>query len=207
MDLLFLLLKGLSIGLIIALPCGPVGLIYIKRATTDGFLAGFISGAGMALAHLFYSLALIFGYLEILTIFNDHRKILIIIGSIFLITLGYLIFRSEQKSLFRPEIKNPKTLIGFFLSSLIITLTNPVVIVQFAFFFSFFKIFELSNTNSYIFVVCGIILGSLFWPLLSSLVLPKIGRRLPKAKLNNFQKIIGLLIIFSGCAFALRALI
>ena len=80
MDFLFLLLKGLLIGLIIAFPCGPVGLIYIKRATTDGFFAGFISGVGLALAHLFYAIALVFGYLEILS----HSQLILIL------TLKYL---------------------------------------------------------------------------------------------------------------------
>jgi threonine/homoserine/homoserine lactone efflux protein len=207
MDFLFLLLKGLLIGLIIAFPCGPVGLIYIKRATTDGFFAGFISGVGLALAHLFYAIALVFGYLEILTIFNDNRKILIIASSLFLIALGYVIFRSKQKTFFRKDINNPQTLVGFFLSAFIITLTNPIVIVQFTFFFSLFKVFNLNDIKSYVFLISGIILGSLSWPILTSLILPKIGRRLPASKLNNFQKIIGLLIIFSGCVFALRALI
>jgi len=207
MDLLLLSLKGLLIGLIVAFPCGPVGLIYIKRATTDGFLAGFVSGLGLALAHLFYAIALIFGYLEMLTIFNDNKKILIIISSIFLIAIGFLIFKTKQKTFFRPEINNSKTLIGFFLSAFIITLANPIVIVQFTFFFSLFKIFSLSDLKSYIFLINGLVIGSLSWPILTSLILPKVGRRLPSSKLNNFQKIIGLLIIFSGCVFALRALI
>jgi len=207
MDLLLLSLKGLLIGLIIAFPCGPVGLIYIKRATTDGFLAGFVSGLGLAFAHLFYAVALVFGYLEILTIFNNNKKILIIASSIFLITIGYIIFRTKQKKFFRPEINNSKTLVGFFLSAFIITLANPIIIVQFTFFFSLFKVFSLSNLKSYIFLINGIVIGSLSWPILTSLILPKIGRKLPSSKLNNFQKIVGLLIIFSGCAFALRALI
>jgi threonine/homoserine/homoserine lactone efflux protein len=207
MDLLLLSLKGLLIGLVIAFPCGPVGLICIKRATTDGFLAGFVSGLGLALAHLFYAIALIFGYLEMLTIFNDNKKILIIISSIFLIAIGFLIFKTKQKTFFRPEINNSKTLIGFFLSAFIITLANPIVIVQFTFFFSLFKIFSLSDLKSYIFLINGLVIGSLSWPILTSLILPKVGRRLPSSKLNNFQKIIGLLIIFSGCVFALRVLI
>ena len=207
MDLLLLSLKGLLIGLIVAFPCGPVGLIYIKRATTDGFLAGFVSGLGLALAHLFYAIALIFGYLEMLTIFNNNKKILIIISSVFLIAIGFLIFKTKQKTFLRPEINNSKTLIGFFLSAFIITLANPIVIVQFTFFFSLFKIFSLSDVKSYIFLINGLVIGSLSWPILTSLILPKIGRRLPSSRLNNFQKIIGLLIIFSGCVFALRVLI
>lgn len=207
MDLLLLSLKGLLIGLIIAFPCGPVGLIYIKRATTDGFLAGFVSGLGLALAHLFYAIALIFGYLEMLTIFNNNKKILIIISSVFLIAIGFLIFKTKQKTFLRLEINNSKTLIGFFLSAFIITLANPIVIVQFTFFFSLFKIFSLSDVKSYIFLINGLVIGSLSWPILTSLILPKIGRRLPSSRLNNFQKIIGLIIIFSGCVFALRVLI
>src|SRR6266851_5438270 len=48
--LLGFLLKGMLVGVVIALPAGPVGVLCIRRTIFHGRLAGFISGLGAATA-------------------------------------------------------------------------------------------------------------------------------------------------------------
>src|SRR5258708_35314535 len=43
---LALLLKGVLVGIIIAIPAGPVGVLCIRRTIFHGRLAGFVSGLG-----------------------------------------------------------------------------------------------------------------------------------------------------------------
>ncbi len=207
MESLSLLLKGLLAGLVVAFPCGPVGLIYVKRATTEGFLAGLISGLGLALADLLYATLLIFGYAEVLTIFSDNKNALIIISSIVLITLGYFIFRKRKRKVSSTPLRNPKTLTGYFFSSFLITISNPIVVVQLVFFFSLFGIFSLKSASEHFIIIAGLTIGSLAWPFLTSLFLPKIGKKLQEHQLENFQKIIGLLIVLSGLVLVLKILI
>ena len=85
MDNLLFLLKGIATGIVVGFPSGPVGFLYIKRATTDGFLAGLISGLGSTLAHFVFILILIFCYGEVLEIYHGHDKLVTFIFSIFLI--------------------------------------------------------------------------------------------------------------------------
>lgn len=207
MESLSILLKGLLVGLVVAFPCGPVGLIYVKRAVTEGFLAGLITGLGLALADLLYAALLIFGYVEILSIFNNNKNALIIISSIVLIILGYFIFRSKKRKTPSVPVKNPKTLTGYFLSTFLITIGNPIIIIQLAFFFSLFGIFSIKSASEHLVTIAGLAIGSLTWPILTSLFLPKIGKKLPDHQLENFQKIIGLLIVFSGLVLVLKILI
>jgi len=47
----FLLLRGFLIGLSIAAPVGPIGVLCIRRTLSNGKLAGFLSGMGAATAH------------------------------------------------------------------------------------------------------------------------------------------------------------
>src|SRR5438045_9488165 len=47
---LALLLKGVLVGIIIAIPAGPVGVLCIRRTIFHGRLAGFVSGIGAAAA-------------------------------------------------------------------------------------------------------------------------------------------------------------
>ena len=46
--MLAFLWKGVLVGLIIAVPAGPVGVLCIRRTIFNGRLAGFISGIGAA---------------------------------------------------------------------------------------------------------------------------------------------------------------
>jgi threonine/homoserine/homoserine lactone efflux protein len=49
-----LLLHGLIIGLSIAAPVGPIGVLYIRRTLGEGRASGFASGLGAATADAIY---------------------------------------------------------------------------------------------------------------------------------------------------------
>lgn len=52
--MLILFIKGILIGLAIAAPVGPIGILCIKRSLHDGFRIGFMTGMGAALANTTY---------------------------------------------------------------------------------------------------------------------------------------------------------
>ena len=54
------LLKGMLVGIVIAVPVGPVGVLCIRRTILDGRLAGLFSGIGAATAD---------------SMFGDHRRV------------------------------------------------------------------------------------------------------------------------------------
>ena len=43
-------MKGIVVGIVIAVPVGPVGVMCIRRTVFEGKLAGFVSGLGAATA-------------------------------------------------------------------------------------------------------------------------------------------------------------
>ena len=49
-----LLVKGLAMGLSIAAPVGPIGVLCIRRTLDRGRLSGLVSGLGAATADLVY---------------------------------------------------------------------------------------------------------------------------------------------------------
>ena len=61
------LLKGMLVGVVIAVPVGPVGILCIRRTILDGRLAGFFSGLGAATADSFFGIIAGFG----LTVISD----------------------------------------------------------------------------------------------------------------------------------------
>lgn len=66
--MLLLFLKGLMIGLAIAAPVGPIGILCIQRSLHDGFKIGFMTGIGAALADGTYGLIAGFGLTAISTL-------------------------------------------------------------------------------------------------------------------------------------------
>src|SRR5437762_8767993 len=64
---LALLLKGVLVGIVIALPAGPVGVLCIRRTIFHGRAAGFISGLGAASADAVFGIIAGFG----LTVVSD----------------------------------------------------------------------------------------------------------------------------------------
>ena len=65
--LVWLLLKGVLVGILIAVPAGPVGVLCIRRTIFHGRLAGFLSGLGAATADAVFGIIAGFG----LTVVSD----------------------------------------------------------------------------------------------------------------------------------------
>ena len=56
-----LLLKGLGVGLVVAIPIGPAGLLVTQRILTRGKMHELVSGLGAPTADVIYSSSVAFG--------------------------------------------------------------------------------------------------------------------------------------------------
>src|SRR5258707_9205082 len=72
--LLVFLLKGLLVGVLIALPVGPVGILCIRRTIFHGPLAGFVSGLGAATADAVFGIIAGFGLTFLSDLLLDHQR-------------------------------------------------------------------------------------------------------------------------------------
>ena len=59
--LLAFFLKGIVVGVVIAVPVGPVGVLCVHRSILEGKLAGFVSGLGAATADAIFGIIAAFG--------------------------------------------------------------------------------------------------------------------------------------------------
>ena len=60
-SLIYIMTRGIAIGVLISAPMGPVGILCIQRTLDKGRRAGFFTGIGAALSDLFYCLLTGFG--------------------------------------------------------------------------------------------------------------------------------------------------
>ena len=126
---IYLLIQGILIGLVVAVPVGPLGLLCINRALMLGALCGLCSGLGVATADAIAAGIAALGITLISDFLADHQVLFRFIGGIFLCYLGYRIFRSEPVS--RIPISSVNGLLSAFATTFFLTLSNPVTILSF----------------------------------------------------------------------------
>lgn len=163
-------IKGFIIGFSVAAPVGPIGVLTIKRTLTEGRLSGFVTGLGAALADTVYGVIAGFGLTSISAFLLAHEFWLKLAGGLFLLFLGIKSFMAQPAS--EAAKLDSKGLVSNFLSTFLLTVTNPATILS---FLALFTGLGLGTTqtdySSSMTLVLGVFLGSvLWWLLLSSFV-------------------------------------
>ena len=82
------LLRGLIIGVSIAAPVGPIGLLCIQRTVMQDRISGFVSGLGAATADAVYGSIAGFGIDLVSNFLIDQRMWIHLIGGSLLLLLG-----------------------------------------------------------------------------------------------------------------------
>jgi threonine/homoserine/homoserine lactone efflux protein len=159
--LLFTLVKGIVVGIIIALPVGPVGVLCVRRTLFEGMAFGLLSGLGAASADAIFGVIACFG----LTAVRDHilaySNWLSAAGGIFLLYIG--IRALLERRVREPEPLAGEALLGAFASSFVLTLTNPITILAFAAIFAKVGLDEGASPAVIGTLVGGVFLGSALW--------------------------------------------
>jgi threonine/homoserine/homoserine lactone efflux protein len=162
MDVLLLFAKGLVIGLAVAAPVGPIGVLCIHRTIWSGRLIGFVSGLGAAVADSFYGAVAAFGLTAISDFLLAHQFWLRAGGGVFLCYLAIRTVTSRQVQLAPSEKKAGAAMA--FSSTVLLTVANPSTIISFAAIFAGVGLVSegLSHGHAALMVV-GVFLGSALW--------------------------------------------
>lgn len=193
--MIFLFLRGLLLGVSIAAPVGPIGLLCIRRSLTYGSMAGLLSGLGAATADGVYGAIAAFGLAFVSSFLTDQAHWLGIIGGLFLCYLGITTLLSKPAD--RPAEIDKTGLVGAYLSTLGLTLTNPATIFSFVFLFAGFAPAGLGYGQAVV-MVAGVFLGSALWWLLLSSGVSRLRHWLTPGRLVWVNRIFGALITAFG---------
>ena len=158
-----LFVKGLIVGFCLAAPVGPIAAICVQRTISKRFLSGLLSGLGAAAADAVYGTVAAFGATIISEFLITEHDWLQRVGGVILLVLGarlLLMHPVERK-------KNGATnrgLAGDFMSTFVLTLTNPMTFVAFAAIFATMGIGAVRGRPMLtIELVGGVFAGSAFW--------------------------------------------
>lgn len=202
-----LLIKGLVIGFLSSIPLGPIGIICIQRTLGKGRLSGFVSGLGAASADTILAIIAGLGLSFIIDFITGHKIFFQLIGGVILIVIGIQIFFKSPIRQVRERRLKKNNLYTDYLSVLVLTLSNPLVVVIFLTMFASLNLLNGSHKLlPQFFVFGGIFLGaSLWWFTLTSVV----NTYRNKFRLKNLwwlNKTTGLIIFISGIVALLSIL-
>jgi len=157
----FLFLKGLLFGFLLAATVGPMWVLCFRRTLAQGALAGFVSGMGIAVADGIYGAIAAFGLTAVSGFLLQSSFWIGLAGSAFLAYLGAKILISNPTTNGKEE---PKASHGkAFLSTLGLTLANPPTILAFAAIFAGLGLASSADFGAAALVVLGVFLGSASW--------------------------------------------
>jgi threonine/homoserine/homoserine lactone efflux protein len=211
------LIKGLLIGLSIAAPLGPIGILCINRTLTEGPRMGFICGLGAAAADALYALAGTVALSVIGQWIIDDRTILRVIGGIFLVYLGARTFM--QPAIVGPApVRSPALLPpgahAAFMSTFLLTLANPVTMLSFAAVFAGLGVAPVGTVpgviqgadNAAAALVLGVFLGSALWWFALSSVIGRLRHYIGVRTLAVINRVCGTVLTAFGL-YAMAALL
>ncbi|WP_206537267.1 LysE family translocator [Holospora elegans] len=190
------------IGIAIAAPVGPIGMLCIKKTLELGIKGALLVGLGAALADSVYGLIAALGLTAVSHIMTQVAGALKLIGGIFLLYLAYKEAKSGVAS--NEAHVSEKSRIKLVSEVFFLTLTNPMTILSFVGIFASIGAGSSQGLES-ITMVVGIFLGSMTWWCVLGTVITKIKHNLPKIWLERIKWVscfilasFGLVAIFSS---------
>jgi threonine/homoserine/homoserine lactone efflux protein len=192
-----IILRGFLIGISIAAPVGPIGVLCIRRTLAEGRLSGLVSGLGAASADAIYGMIAGFGLTFISGFLVTQQIWLRVIGGLFLCYLGIRTFRSHPSG--DAVQTQSKGLAGNYLSIFFLTLTNPMTVLSFTAVFAGLGL--VGNTGNYLsasLLVLGVFSGSAFWWLVLSLGVGFFRERVTHRWMSLINRFSGVVIITFG---------
>lgn len=198
MDIHFFL-RGLLIGISIAAPVGPIGILCIRRSLTEGWLIGLLTGLGAATADAIYGCIAGFGLTFISTFLVNQSLWLKLIGGLFLCYLGVKTILSKPAQKAATLKHKGKGLLAAYGSTVFLTLTNPATILSFAAVFAGLGLTtHQGDYASATVLVLGVFLGSALWWITLSSSVTLFRSHFNPHRLTWLNRISGLILLVFG---------
>ncbi len=172
LKLIELLIKGIIVGYIASIPVGPIAILCVQRTLSKGRLSGFVSGLGASTADTLLSIIAGLGLSFIIDFINGYTYIFKFLGGALVIYIGLRIYFKNPVKQYRAKQMRKTTLPKDYVTTLLLTLSNPLnVFLYLAVFTAFNVVKGVSTFEQFTAVFVGVFVGtSLWWYTLTSIV-------------------------------------
>jgi threonine/homoserine/homoserine lactone efflux protein len=205
-----LMLAGLSIGLLMAAPIGPVNVLVIQRAVAGGFWAGLAAGIGAVFGDGTLAAIAAFSIRAISDVMTANAGLIQFVGGLLLVVFGFgLLF--AKPALIIPLGQKSRLLehAGIIPQTFFLTVTNPGAILGMAAMIGGLGSL-IGGLNTYLealLLVASVMGGSLLWWLGLSELIATIRHRLTEGRLKLINRIAGGVLIAFGLILVLDGIV
>ena len=198
-------LQGCLVGVSIAAPVGPIGVLCIRRALTGGWLLGLATGLGAAVADALYGTVAALGLGAVSEVLLKVSGWVGILGGVFLCILGVRTWRSTPAN---APATSPATadLGSAFCSTLLLTLANPATVLSFTALCAGFGIGTQIRGVEIPVWIAGVLAGSAAWWLFLSGTVASLRHAVTPTWMRWINRLSGGLILVWGLLALTRAL-
>jgi threonine/homoserine/homoserine lactone efflux protein len=196
MDMAFLV-KGIVLGLSIAAPVGPIGVLCIRRTLSEGRSSGLATGLGAATADALYGTVVALGLTFISSLLVDHGAWLRWFGGGLLCYLGVTTFMARPT--FQSSVAVGQGVLRSYSTALLLTLTNPMTVFSFAAILAGSGAADAASGSwAPALLVLGTFLGSASWWLVLTSAVHLLRARLDERSLRWLNRVSGVVLVAFG---------
>jgi threonine/homoserine/homoserine lactone efflux protein len=174
-------LHSLIIGILIAVPFGPIAIMCVKYSLKQGFIPGFMVGLGAGVGDLIYAALASSGLDFIIDSVEGSANIFKILGGFFLIGVSLKALHKDKE--IQLELNSHGKLYDsnkyIFTVAFFTNIFNPITIIMFISLFSGADI-VLENGLEYVLVPLGVFIGSVGWMIMIALFMHHIKHHINK---------------------------
>lgn len=160
------LMKGIGVGVAVAAPVGPIGLLCIKRTLADGRATGIASGLGAATADAVYGFMVAVG-LAATGLLVSYAGPMRLFGGALIAFLGALSIRAFlDHSDEGPKLGSAtetRGIMSAFMTTFALTIANPMTILAFVALIAGLGTSAASHPGAPYILVLGVFTGSALW--------------------------------------------
>ncbi len=201
-----ILLRGVAVGLASSITVGPVAVLCIQRTLSKSRRSGLMSGMGVACADTMMAIIAYFFYAMLESQIQQYSQVLSIVGGIFVVVVGVVIFFQSPGPQIRRNRAGNSTTWKDFSSMFGFTMANFVVVIPYI--LAFFAMFGIgaggaaehtpSSLLTSLFIIAGFFCGAAVWWWLLTSIISLFRRRFRPRHMLTINRVAGIIIGLLG---------
>ncbi len=191
--------KGFIVGIGASIPLGPLGVMCVQKTLSKGRISGIITGLGASVTDTIFAAFAIVSLALIQEFVRDNEVSVLFYGGLAVVVIGLKIFLTNPVKQIRRN-RGGKKLFEDFLSSVIMTTTNPGAVFLILGLFAFVGLdVDGSSSGDVIFAaLLGVFLGANTWWIILSTSINIFRNKFRLKQLLMINRVAGIIIMVLG---------
>ncbi len=193
------IVKGFIVGIGASIPLGPLGVMCVQKTLSKGRISGIVTGLGASITDTIFATFAIVSLALIQDFVKNNEISVLFYGGLAVIAIGLKIFLTNPVKQIRRS-KGGKKLLEDFISSVIMTITNPGAVFLILGLFAFVGLnVDSSSSGDVIFAaLLGVFLGANAWWIILSTSINIFRNKFRLKQLLMINRVAGIVIMVLG---------